>query len=111
MKLSDDAHIPLQKIAGYLLQLRPESDKAKYLMSGGYTLDLAERLMEDIRRQLLSRDAMFMHTTEYGDMYEIRGELLGPTGIVLHVVSIWMRENHSGQTKFITLFPDKGRKV
>jgi hypothetical protein len=40
-------------------------------------------------------------------MYEIRGSLAGPNGVSLKVVTIWMTEHVTGQTKFITLFPDK----
>ena len=33
--------------------------------------------------------------------------LLGPNGVSLRVITIWMAEYASRQTKFITLFPDK----
>lgn len=46
----------------------------------------------------------------FGDVYEIQGILVGPNGVELAVVTIWMIEYATQQTKFITLYPDKGFK-
>ena len=48
-----------------------------------------------------------METTEYGDKYQICGELTGPNGRTLRVTTIWMIEGATGLTKFITLYPAK----
>ena len=40
-------------------------------------------------------------------IYRIRGALPGPNGRALRVVTIWMSEEATGRTKFITLYPDK----
>jgi hypothetical protein len=48
-----------------------------------------------------------MRKTTYGDLIRIRSKLLGPNGVLLRVVTIWMTEDVSRETKFITLFPDK----
>jgi hypothetical protein len=48
-----------------------------------------------------------MRKTAYGDLFRIRGNLLGPHGVSLRVITVWMAEYASRQTKFITLFPDK----
>ena len=77
------------------------------LALAGYTLDNADRLMHDMRTQLLPLDAEFFDQTEYGPKYRIRGTLTGPNGRVLRVVSIWMKEDATEETKFVTLFPDK----
>jgi len=55
----------------------------------------------------LPNDAELMRKTAYGDLFRIRGKLLGPNGVRLKVVTIWMTEEVSLDTKFITLFPDK----
>lgn len=44
---------------------------------------------------------------EYGEKFRIRGFLQGPNGLRLQVVSIWATVKASGQTRFITLYPDK----
>jgi hypothetical protein len=63
--------------------------------------------MEDIRAQILPIEAELMRKTAYGDLFKIGGKLLGPNGVALRVITVWMAEYASRQTKFITLFPDK----
>jgi hypothetical protein len=63
--------------------------------------------MNDLREQLLSLNAELFDETEYGTKYRIRGTLTGPNGRALRVLSIWMKENATGDTKFVTLLPDK----
>jgi hypothetical protein len=109
MKLSQDAVISEAKMANYLLRRQPENDKSAFLALAGYTAARADRLTKDIRALILSQDAEFEKSTEYGDKYRIRGILTGPNGRILRVVSIWMVENETGRTKFVTLFPDKAK--
>ena len=106
MKLPADSEIARVKATHYLLKLRDEDDKSKFLEQAGYTAAHAERLIQDLRG-LLAADAEFVQKTEYGDKYQIRGILAGPNGRTLRVVSIWMIERATGKTKFVTLYPDK----
>jgi hypothetical protein len=105
MKLPGSIIISRRKLTDYLLSRRVEDDKSGYLALAGYTVSLADRLLEEIQA-LSEGDARFLEATEYGDKYEIRGRLMGPNGRMLHVVTIWMHEK-AAQTKFITLYPDK----
>lgn len=107
MKLPGDAIIAMRKMTGYLLRWRPEDDKSGFLAQAGYTMATADRLVIDIREQLLPLDAELIEETEYGPKYQIRGALTGPNGRALGVVSIWMTEDATGETKFVTLYPDK----
>ena len=93
MKLPADAIIAFDKVANYLLKWRPENDKSQFLARAGYTEHDAARLVDDIRRELLTLEAGHKETTEYGEMYGIVGKLAGPNGRVLPVVSIWMIEH------------------
>jgi hypothetical protein len=70
-------------------------------------LENAERLLTDIRSQLLPLAAEFLDQTEYGPKYRISGTLIGPNGRTLRVVTIWMTDDATGQTRFVTLYPDK----
>jgi len=63
--------------------------------------------LEDIRIQILPIEAELMRKTAYGDLFRIRSTLLGPQGVSLRVITIWMAEYASGETKCITLFPGK----
>jgi hypothetical protein len=60
----------------------------------------------DLRAQILNQEAAALETTSYGQLYEIRAPLVGPSGRTLRVRTIWMTEYLSGATKFITLIPD-----
>ncbi len=106
MKLSEHSVIASQKITEYLLKWHPENDKSEFLKHAGYSIENWERLAEDIRSQLRF-EAELTRKTSYGNLYRIRGKILTPIGILLRVVTIWMTEYNTGQTKFITLYPDK----
>jgi hypothetical protein len=106
MKLPADAIIAPEKLTRYLLVHQPRGDKSAFLARAGYTLENADRLLQDIRTQALPLDATKLHSTEFGDFYEIRAALTGPNGVTLRVRSIWMEEKLSNLMKFITLIPE-----
>ena len=102
-----DTLIARRKITEYLLAWRLEDDKSGFLARAGYDPQSADRLLADLRTQLLPLEARLLEKDEYGAKYEIRGKLTGPNGRGLRVVSIWMIEDATGQAKFVTLYPDK----
>jgi hypothetical protein len=89
-----------------LLVSQARGDKSAYLALAGYTLDNFTTLLTDLRAQILNQDAAALETTSYGQLYEIRAPLVGPSGRTLRVRTIGMTEYLSGVTKFITLIPD-----
>jgi hypothetical protein len=107
LRLPDQTIIAPEKFTRYLLKWQPENDKSKMLGRAGYTLGNWRELVRDIRNQFLPEEAKFVRKTAYGDMYEIRGELVGTNNVSLKIVTVWMMEYQSQKTKFITLFPDK----
>ena len=107
MKLPTNTIISRRKVHEYLLRHRVEDDKSGFLALAGYTLENTDHLMSDLRTQLLPMEAEWFEDTEYGSKYRIRGTLTGPNGQALRVLSIWMKEEATGETKFVTLFPDK----
>ena len=106
MKLPASTSIAREKLTDYLLCPRDDHDKSGFLRLAGYTQADPRRLEHDLRTQLLVRDAAPAGESPYGAKYLIRGSLTGPNGRSLRVVSVWMRENATGLTKFITLYPD-----
>jgi hypothetical protein len=106
MRLPADAIIAREKMTRYLLIRQARGDKSAFLARAGYASETADQLLHDLRTQLLPLDATQLHSTGFGDFYEIRGALTGPNGIALSVRSIWMKEYLSGVTKFITLIPE-----
>jgi len=107
MRLPRDTVIAREKVTGYLLRWREEGDKSAFLARAGYTLENAERLMADIREQLMTCEAEHIEDTEYGPKYRIRATLTGPNGRALRVVTIWMADEAAGVMKFLTLYPEK----
>ena len=67
----------------------------------------SDRLVDDMRSQLLPLEAELLEETKYGPKLCVRGLLTGSNGHSLRVVSIWMTESAGATTKFVTLYPDK----
>jgi hypothetical protein len=109
MKLPAATIIARDKITRYLLVPQARGDKSAFLRAAGYTLDNAERLLDDLRMQILPLDAIPLDNGKFGQYYEIRGTLSGPNDVVRAVRTIWITEHLSGLTKFVTLTPDKRR--
>ena len=106
MQLPRDAIIAPEKMTDYLLRARDDHDKSGFLAVAGYTAMHAARLESDIRAQLLPIPATLTGENLYGEKFVIRGNLTGPNGRMLRVLSVWMLEKATGLTKFITLYPD-----
>ena len=107
MKLTGSAIILQDKLLRYLLIPRGESDKSKFLASAGYTLVNHALLERDLRRLIENNEISHVETSPYGIKYEVRGTLNGPNGRVLHIVTIWITTSANGETRFVTLFPDR----
>ena len=107
MKLPNNSIISREKLTNYLLKWQADNDKSRFLGRAGYSPDNWQRFLGDIRDQILPIEAELVRKTAYGDLFQIRGKLVGPNGVSLSIVTIWMKENKSQQTKFITLFPDR----
>jgi hypothetical protein len=75
----------------------------------GYRLENWQDLENDLREQILPKEATSTKDMEFGQAYEIKGNLVGPNQSSLPVCTIWMTEYATGKTKFITMYPDKGR--
>ena len=110
MKLPKNIIISDEKLTSYLLVAKKRNDKSQWLSKAGYIIDNWERLETDIRGLVLSNDATPQENTEYGQLYEINGELKSPKGDLLSVRTIWMTEYATGLTKFITMYPLKKEK-
>jgi hypothetical protein len=107
LKLPTNSIIPPEKVVSYLLVPQKRGDKSAFLARIGYHQSTARVLLEDLRQQILPLDAEPAGSNEFGNYYEIRGTLRGPNEIALNVRTIWITERLSGQTRFVTLVPDK----
>lgn len=105
MRLPPDSIIAAAKLTNYLLIRKTRNDKSRWLEQAGYTVDNWQALEHDLRRQILPLAATLDENNRYGRVYRIEGRLTGPNGRALQVVTIWMTEHATGQTKFITMYP------
>jgi hypothetical protein len=107
VKLPTDAVIAKDKLTRHLLVPQSRGDKSAFLAGAGYTRENADRLLRDLRAQILPLEAVVLESNKFGQYCEIRGRLTGPNGVALAVRTIWMTEHLSGITKFVTLIPDR----
>lgn len=110
MKLPPDSLIASTKVTHYLLVPQPRGDKSRFLALAGYESWMADRLIRDIRTQVLPCDAIVAERTEHGQFFENSCPLTGPNGRTLDIRTIWMKEHLSQQTKFITLIPERSHE-
>lgn len=111
MKLPPDSEIPIRKVTHYLLVPRVESDKSIWLARGGYTSENPQRLIDDIREQILPLEANPARKSQFGETFEISGILQGPSNISLSVRTIWLKDPLSGVFRLITLIPLPGKNA
>ncbi|MFB6214671.1 MAG: DUF6883 domain-containing protein [Candidatus Bipolaricaulia bacterium] len=107
MKLPEDVKVPKDKLLQYLLLPREENDKSEFLKLAGYRLSNWKELKEDLFELATRNEVTETESSPYGTKYEVRGKLTGPNGRELHVVSIWIELEKSGEIRFVTLFPDR----
>ena len=107
MKLPEDVVVPDDKLLRYLLLPREENDKSEFLAIAGYTLATWEVLRRDLHDLARFHEVTDSLTSPYGIKHEIRGALTGPNGQTLRVVTVWITLEATGETRFVTLFPDR----
>ncbi len=108
--LPADPGIRIEKLTGYLLVSRASNDKSRYLAQAGFTLDNPMDLYHALRDLIATRSAIADSTNDYGDFYRVEGDLRGPNGIRLSVVTIWIKLKADGTYRFVTLKPLRLRR-
>ena len=85
VNLPTDAEIAAEKLTRYLLVKRPVGDKSEFLKQAGYTLDNWRKLEQDIRRQILSKEAVPTEQTPYSQ------DTSGKRRLTLPCPTSWLR--------------------
>lgn len=83
--------------------------KATFFFGLGYSSEDWRRLDADLRSQHLFRDAIPRESTRYGQKWEIRAPLVGPSGNPAEVVSVWVILVNEDFPRFVTAYPGGGR--
>jgi hypothetical protein len=105
MRIPEDARIPEEKLTKYLLVPRPSDDKSRFLAQAGFGQDNPEDLMAAIHHLAIGAEGIEDRSNEYGTFYRVEGNLIGPTGQALPVVTIWLRWHSDESFHFVTLKP------
>lgn len=103
--LDRQATIAEAKLTKYLLIQKPKDDKSGFLAQAGYNLGNWRQLQQELRRFLFNQ-ATLHKTTSFGDIYEIKGILVGVNGINLRIATYWIVDSLTNETKFVTLLPN-----
>jgi hypothetical protein len=103
--LDRQATIAEAKLTDYLLIQKPKDDKSGFLAQARYNLDNWRQLRQELRHFLFNQ-ATLHKKTNFGDIYEIKGILVGVNGTNLRIATYWMVDSLTNETKFVTLLPD-----
>lgn len=107
MKLPPHVVIAPAKLQNYLLVHQTKNDKSAWLASAGYQQANWPTLLQDLLTLIRTTEAVPDENNHYGQSYIVVGILQGPNGKRLTVRTIWMTEHETGQTKFVTMYPEK----
>ena len=107
LKIPEDSIIPEAKLTRYLLIERSRNDKSKFLAQAGFTQENSDELLAALRQLNRSDNATADRTDQYGIYYQVKGTLVGPNGISLNVITVWLERQIDQQFQFVTLIPDK----
>ena len=101
------AQIEPAKVRDYLLSREHPVGrfKAAFFEALGYSASDWQLLEFDLRQLAMAGDATLGRLTKYGQHYELRGTLRGPSGRVAHVMTIWIVRSDEETPRFITAFP------
>lgn len=110
MKLPNAEHAIIldAKVRDYLLsRVHPVGRfKAAFYAALGDEEDDWPRLEADLRGQHLSQDAVLGELTDFGQKYEIRAPLRGPSGRIARVLSVWIIRHGEHVPRLVTALPD-----
>jgi hypothetical protein len=113
MKLpaAERAVIAPAKIRDYLLSTSHPIGrfKAPFFASLGYANANWQRLEKDLLALAVSGDAELGNRSPYGQKYEIRGTLIGPSGKAAGVLTVWIILFGGDAPQFVTAFPGEMR--
>jgi hypothetical protein len=79
--------------------------KAPFFAALGYSQEQWPQLEADLRALLVLQDAQPAAASAYGQKYEIRAILTGPSGRSAEVVSIWIILASEDSPRLVTAYP------
>ena len=103
-----EAHIPTAKLTQYALNPDKSPDKARaFEMALGYNLSNAEKLIENIERNINKFPIVEKPDTGYGKRFQIVMELAGENGKTAKVLTAWIIDKETDEVRLTTIYVDK----
>jgi len=101
-----------RKWRDYALNLHHSSGqyKAAFFAQMGYTVEIWERLAQDIRQQHLSQPAEPGQPSPFGRKYVITALLQGPVGKPRWITTVWIFRPGQDFAELVTIEPAQRRK-
>jgi hypothetical protein len=102
---ADKAVIHLEKFTKYILD--PERSLGKHVAferALGYNLGNADKLINNIRSNLSNFEAAAKSDKGHGWRYEVRMLLTGENGKTANVVTAWIIDNVTGETRLTSAY-------
>ena len=103
----ESATISRTKICDYLLSATHPIGRFKttFFSVLGYTIDNWERLQKDLLQLARSGEAVVGQGSPYGQKYEVRGTLIGPSGRHARMITVWIVLNGETYPQLVTAYP------
>lgn len=110
---ADHAIVPKEKVCDYLLSMNHPIGrfKAVFFRALGYTTGEWQRLQTDLLNLAQSGEAVPGQKSSYGQKWEVRGSLVGPSGRRADVVTVWIVLQDETSPQLITAFPGEHREL
>ena len=108
---ADFARIDPAKVRDYLLSPSHPVGRFKAAFFGalGYTQENWRRLENDLLSMIRSKGAVPGQPSAYGQKYEVRGTLVGPSGRQAQILAVWIILPGEDFPRFVTAFPGERR--
>jgi hypothetical protein len=105
---ADKAVIPKEKFTEYVLNPDKDPDKAKAFSSAlGYKLANADKLIQNIRGNIINFNCAEKSDLGHGRRYEIIMVLTGENGKQANVLTAWIDDVRTGEMRLINAYVDK----
>jgi len=104
---AERAWIEAAKVRDYLLGREHSVGrfKAVFFESLGYSAEEWEALRADLLALAIAGEATLCEQTKYGQKYQVRGTLKGPSGRSASVMTVWIARWGEDVPRFVTAFP------
>lgn len=99
------AIIPEDKFIKYALNPTKDKNKAEvFKLALGYDLSNADKLIENIRKNVGKFEAIEKNDLGYGKRYEVNMILKGPNGKIANVKTAWIIDKENGETRLTSAY-------